>query len=59
MKNNRRNFLKLIGLAGLSVAGGSFLKGLAAESGKLNKSNNRARFKWILAEHRILVRRLV
>ena len=41
MKNNRRNFLKLTGLAGLSVAGGSFLKGLAAESEKLNKSNNK------------------
>lgn len=32
MKNNRRNFLKLTGLAaGLSVTGGSVLKGFAAE----------------------------
>jgi hypothetical protein len=41
MKNNRRNFLKLTGLAGLSVVGGSFLKGLAAESEQLNISNNK------------------
>lgn len=33
MKNNRRNFLKLTGLAGLSVTGGSILKGFAAEPG--------------------------
>ena len=31
MKNNRRNFLKLTGLAGLTVTGGSILNGFAAE----------------------------
>jgi hypothetical protein len=31
MKNNRRDFLKLGGLAGLTVAGGGFLKGFANE----------------------------
>ena len=41
MKTNRRNFLKLTSLAGLSVAGGSFLKGMTAGSEKLNKSNNK------------------
>ena len=39
MKNNRRNFLKLTSLAGLSVAGGSFLKELVAGQETLNKSN--------------------
>ena len=40
MKNNRRNFLKLTSLAGLSVASGSFLEGLAAEPEKLNNSGH-------------------
>lgn len=31
MKNNRRDFLKLGGLAGLTIAGGGFLKGYANE----------------------------
>ena len=31
MKNKRRNFLKLTGLAGLGLAGGSILKGYASE----------------------------
>lgn len=31
MKNNRRDFLKMGGLAGLTVAGGGFLKGFANE----------------------------
>lgn len=31
MKNNRRDFLKLTGLAGISVAGGSVLNGFAAD----------------------------
>jgi predicted dehydrogenase len=30
MKNNRRSFLKLTGLAGLTITGGGFLKGFAA-----------------------------
>ena len=34
MKNNRRNFLKLTGMAGLSVAGAGFLKGMTAGSEK-------------------------
>ncbi len=40
MKNNRRNFLKVTGLAGLSVAGGGILKGMASESVDLSKSNS-------------------
>ncbi|MEJ7676196.1 MAG: twin-arginine translocation signal domain-containing protein [Chitinophagaceae bacterium] len=36
MKNKRRDFLKLTGLTGLTVAGGGVLKGLAAESGNIN-----------------------
>ncbi len=36
MKNNRRNFLKLSSLAGLSIAGGGMLKGLAAEPESIN-----------------------
>ena len=40
MKKNRRNFLKLTGLAGLSVAGGGILKGMCTGSGDLSKSNN-------------------
>jgi hypothetical protein len=40
MKTNRRNFLKFTSLAGLSVAGSGLLKGLAAQSETLNKSNN-------------------
>src|SRR5690554_6540694 len=31
MKNNRRDFLKLGGLAGLTIAGGGILKGFAKE----------------------------
>ena len=38
MKNNRRNFLKLTGMAGLSVAGGGILKGMAAEPENINRS---------------------
>jgi predicted dehydrogenase len=40
MKNNRRNFLKLSGLAGLSFAGSSILKGFAAEPEMSNNSNS-------------------
>jgi predicted dehydrogenase len=41
MKNNRRSFLKLTGLAGLTIGGGGFLKGFAAtpEDKKLAGSN--------------------
>lgn len=31
MKNNRRNFLKLTSLVGLSVASGDIMKGFASE----------------------------
>jgi len=40
MKNNRRSFLKLTSLAGISVAGGSILKGFAAETLDNNSVNN-------------------
>lgn len=39
MKNNRRGFLKLSGLAGLSVTGGGILKGFAAEPDNHHKSD--------------------
>ena len=42
MKNNRRNFLKLTGLAGLSVTGGSILKGFAAEPGHQSNPHKQA-----------------
>ncbi len=32
MKNNRRDFLKLTGMAGLTVAGTGVLNGIASES---------------------------
>ncbi len=32
MKNNRRDFLKISGLAGLGIAGGSVLSGFASET---------------------------
>jgi hypothetical protein len=38
MKNNRRNFLKITGLTGLSLAGGSLLKVLGAETEIRDKS---------------------
>jgi predicted dehydrogenase len=38
MKNKRRDFLKLTGLAGLTLAGGSMLQGFTAEKGKLTRS---------------------
>jgi len=37
MKNKRRDFLKLTGLAGLGIAGGGIFKGYASESDKQNK----------------------
>jgi hypothetical protein len=40
MKNNRRNFLKLTSLAGLSVFNGSFLQGLVAGPETLKKLNS-------------------
>src|SRR5690554_2750135 len=41
MKNNRRDFLKLGGLAGLTVAGGGFLKGFAKEETHTTADINR------------------
>ena len=41
MKNNRRNFLKLTSLAGLSVVSSGLLKGLTGQSETPNKSNNK------------------
>lgn len=41
MKNNRRDFLKLGGLAGLTVAGGGFLKGFAKEEAQTTSDINR------------------
>ncbi|MFZ0281908.1 MAG: Gfo/Idh/MocA family oxidoreductase [Bacteroidales bacterium] len=38
MKNNRRNFLKITGLTGLSLAGGSLMKVLGAETEIRDKS---------------------
>jgi hypothetical protein len=38
MKNNRRNFLKITGLTGLSLAGGSLLKALGAETETVTNS---------------------
>ena len=40
MKNKRRDFLKLSGLAGLSIAGVGILEGFAAEPEKYNKSSH-------------------
>ena len=39
MKNNRRNFLKLTSLAGLSVVGSGLMKGMTVESGPINRSD--------------------
>jgi hypothetical protein len=39
MKNNRRNFLKLTGFAGLSVVGSGLLKGMTVQSEAINRSD--------------------
>ena len=40
MNNNRRNFLKLSSLAGVTVAGGGVLKSIAAEQNGHHSTSN-------------------
>jgi predicted dehydrogenase len=42
MKNNRRSFLKLTGLAGLTITGGGFLKGFAGTPSEKDKAVSEA-----------------
>jgi len=51
MKNNRRNFLKLTGLAGFSLAGTGILKGFASETNKQNRSDQGNQQKQALKQH--------